>query len=90
MIKPDVYMNIGKIINVIEEKGFTISNIKMVKFSEQEAQLFYAEQKGKPFFNELIQFISSDLVVGLELVSEDCVNKWKNLLGPTDSLSAKK
>ncbi len=51
MIKPDCYMNIGKIINMIEESGLTITNIKMAKLTEQDAQLFYAEHKGKPFFN---------------------------------------
>lgn len=89
MIKPDAYLNIGKIINMIEEDGFTISNIKMAKFTEQDAQQFYAEHKGKPFFNTLVQFMSSDLVVGLELVAENCVAKWRKLLGPTNSLQAK-
>lgn len=65
MIKPDAYLNIGKIINMIEEDGFTISNMKMTRFTEQDAQQFYAEHKGKPFFNTLVQFMSSDLIVGL-------------------------
>lgn len=89
MIKPDCYMNIGKIINMIEEDGFTISNIKMAKFSEQDAQQFYAEHKGKPFYNPLVQFMSSDLVVGLELVADDCISKWRKLLGPTNPANAK-
>lgn len=42
MIKPDSYMNIGKIINSIEEAGFTIGNLKMAKMTRQEAELFYA------------------------------------------------
>lgn len=90
MIKPDCYLNIGKIINTIEEDGFTISNLKMARMSEQDAQQFYAEHKGKPFYNNLVEFISSDLVVGLELVADDCVGKWRRLLGPTSPAQAKK
>lgn len=62
-------MSIGKIINMIEEDGFTISNIKMAKFTRQDAENFYAEHRGKPFFNTLVEFMSSDLVVGLELIA---------------------
>ena len=65
MIKPDCYMNIGKIINIIEENGFTIGNIKMAKMSTLDAEKFYAEHKGKPFFKGLVEQMSSDLVVGL-------------------------
>jgi nucleoside diphosphate kinase len=53
----------------------------MAKFSEQDAQQFYGEHKGKPFYNNLVEFMSSDLVVGLELVADDCVSKWRRLLG---------
>jgi nucleoside-diphosphate kinase len=90
MIKPDCYLNIGKIINMIEEDGFTISNMKIARLTEQDAQQFYAEHKGKPFYNSLVEFISSDLVVGLELVADDCVAKWRRLLGPTSPAQAKK
>lgn len=41
MIKPDSYLNAGKIINMIEENGFTIGNIKMARFTQQEAEKFY-------------------------------------------------
>ena len=54
MIKPDCYMNIGKIINIIEENGFTIGNVKMAKMSQLDAEKFYAEHKGKPFFKGLV------------------------------------
>jgi nucleoside diphosphate kinase len=62
----------------------------MAKFSEQDAQQFYGEHKGKPFYNNLVEFMSSDLVVGLELVADDCVSKWRRLLGPTSPAQAKK
>ena len=89
MIKPDAYMNMGKIVNMIEEQGFTISNIKMAKMTPQDAEKFYAEHKGKPFFKGLVEQMSSDLVVGLELVADNCVAKWRQLLGPTSPSQAK-
>jgi len=73
MIKPDAYTNIGKIISIIEQSGFTISNIKMSKFTRPDAEEFYAEHKGKHFFDNLINFMTSDFVVGIELVSDNAV-----------------
>jgi nucleoside-diphosphate kinase len=89
MIKPDCYMNAGKIINLIEENGFTIGNIKMAKFSQQDAEKFYEEHRGKPFYKGLIEFMTSDLVIGMELISDNCVKKWRDFLGPTDVQKAR-
>lgn len=83
MIKPDAYNNIGKIVDIIERQ-FRISKMKMVRFTREIAEEFYGEHKGKPFFEELINFICSDLVVGLELVCSDAITKWRNLIGPTN------
>eukprot|EP01017_Pseudomicrothorax_dubius_P021420 TRINITY_DN2308_c0_g1_i2.p1 TRINITY_DN2308_c0_g1~~TRINITY_DN2308_c0_g1_i2.p1 ORF type:complete len:187 (-),score=44.58 TRINITY_DN2308_c0_g1_i2:700-1260(-) len=84
MIKPDAYNHIGKIVDAIERTGFIISNLKMTKMTLRDAQEFYAEHRGKPFFEELTNFITSDFVVGMELVSEDCIKKWRTLIGPTN------
>jgi len=50
MIKPDAYTHIGKIIAEIEAAGFLISNVKMTKMSLPDAEEFYGEHKGKPFY----------------------------------------
>jgi nucleoside-diphosphate kinase len=84
MIKPDAYKNIGKIINIIEQEGFILSNLKMFRFRLEDAQVFYGEHKGKPFYEELTSFISSDFVVGLELIAENVISKWRTLIGPTN------
>lgn len=89
MIKPDCYMNAGKIINIIEENGFTIGNIKMTRFSQQDAEKFYEEHKGKPFYKGLVDFMTSDLVIGMQLISDNSVTKWRSLLGPTDVQKAR-
>lgn len=90
MIKPDAYMNIGKIIDMIINEGkFTISKLKMVKFRQEDAQEFYAEHKGKPFFDNLVNFMTSDLIVGMELIAKDAVKAWRDFIGPTNTENAK-
>ncbi|EGR31510.1 nucleoside diphosphate kinase 7, putative [Ichthyophthirius multifiliis] len=89
MIKPDAYNHLGKIISKIEESSLLIANMKMTKFSIQDAQEFYAEHKGKPFYETLTNFMSSDFIVGFELVGENAIKIWRELLGPTNSLVAK-
>lgn len=54
-----------------------------------QARQFYAEHTGKPFFENLTNFIASDVVVGMELVSENAVAKWRELMGPTNPIQAK-
>ena len=89
MIKPDCYHNIGKIIDIIHSAGFRISNLKMVRMSVSQSRQFYAEHAGKPFFEDLTNFIASDVVVGMELVAENAVQRWRELMGPTSPLVAK-
>lgn len=62
----------------------------MLKMSLEMAQNFYAEHKGKPFFEGLTQRMSSDAIVAMELVADDAVNKWRKLIGPTNSETARK
>ena len=89
MIKPDAYSNIGKIISEVNRSGFLISRLKMSRFGAAQAGVFYGEHKGKPFFPTLMEFITSDVVVGMELVAENAVKQWRELLGPTNSTVAK-
>ncbi len=86
MVKPDAYKNLGKILSEIEAAGFIISNVKMAKMSVENAHRFYAEHKGKSFFEKLVKFMTSDYCVGLELVCDDAILKWRQLIGPTNSL----
>lgn len=91
IIKPDCYTQTGKIIDAIYQNGFTISKLKMSKFSRpQQTDEFYQEHKGKPFFADLSAFMQSDVVTGLELVGDNAVQNFRSLLGPTDSKSAPK
>ena len=51
-----------------------------------DASVFYGEHKGKSFFEKLIKFMTSDFCIGLELVADNGISKWRTLLGPTNSL----
>lgn len=90
MIKPDAYVHMGKIIDAISNDGFAINKIKMSKFNAKTASTFYKEHEGKPFFPALQGHMTSDVVIGLELVAHDAVKKWRTLLGPTNTEVAKK
>ena len=70
MIKPDgVQRNlIGQIISRVESKGFNITKIKMMTISKELAEEHYEEHKDKPFFGDLVSFITSGLVVAMQKV----------------------
>ncbi|MCS7245186.1 MAG: nucleoside-diphosphate kinase [Deltaproteobacteria bacterium] len=91
MIKPDAVKKriIGKIISILEENGFEITGIKMKRFSREEAEKFYEVHKEKPFFSELIDFITSDSVVGIRIEGEDIVKKIRDFIGETEPKKAR-
>jgi nucleoside-diphosphate kinase len=71
----------GQIISIIEENNLEIHKLKMLQFSQAQAEEFYQEHDGKPFFNNLIRFMTSGPVVGMELRGTSVVYKWRSLLG---------
>ena len=68
MIKPDCYAQMGQIIDSIQNNGLTINKLKMSRFNRQSSEQFYGEHRDKPFFPNLQQFITSDVVIGMELI----------------------
>jgi len=89
MIKPDCYNQMGKIIDAVVKEGFLISRLKMAKMTQAQARNFYAEHQGKPFYEDLTTFMSGDVVIGMELVAENAVAKWREVMGPTNSHNAR-
>lgn len=89
MIKPDAYLNIGRILTQIYKDGFKINKLKMSRFDEYSGGEFYGEHKGKHFFPTLMDFVTSDVCVGMELVKDDAIAAWRKLLGPTNTQKAK-
>ena len=90
LIKPDAVTNkyIGQIIELIEKNGFHIARMEHKQITKQEAEKFYAEHKGKPFFKALVEYITSGPVVILALKKENAVADWRKLLGKTDPKQA--
>ena len=88
LIKPDSYMNMGKIMNDIYGAGFKINRLKMSKFNNATASTFYAEHVNKEFFPNLSGHMMSDVSIGLELVSNDAVSRWRQVIGPTNTQNA--
>ena len=86
MIKPDgVQRNlVGEIISRVEAKGFSITKIKMMTISRELAEQHYGEHKDKPFFNDLVSFITSGPVVAMQVEGENVVLQIRNLMGATN------
>lgn len=90
LIKPDAVKNghTGAIISRIEQEGFTIIGMKKGRLSPALARIFYAVHKERPFFQELVDFITSGPVVLLALEKDNAVAAWRNLMGATDPAQA--
>jgi nucleoside-diphosphate kinase len=90
IIKPDAVKKrvVGKIIQRIEEEGFSISGMKQLHLTKEEAQGFYAVHKEKPFFGSLTDFMSSGDIVVLVLEREDAIAHWRKTMGVTDPAKA--
>ncbi len=90
MIKPDGVRRglIGEIIARFERKGLKIKALKMKRLTREEAERLYDIHKGKPFFEELIQFVTSAPVVGMVLEGDEAVSVVRLMIGPTDGRKA--
>lgn len=86
IIKPDATKKkiIGKIIQRIEEEGFTISGLKMLHLTKEEAKGFYIVHKGKHFYESLTDFMSSGKIVVMILERENAIAHWRRVMGATD------
>lgn len=90
IIKPDAVAarHAGRIIQRIEEAGFQIRAMRMLRLSRQEAEGFYAVHRERPFFPSLTEFMSSGVVIVLALEAQDAIAKWRGLMGATDPSKA--
>ena len=86
IIKPDATSrNItGKINAMIEDAGLKIVAQKMIRFSPEQAEGFYAEHKGKSFFDNLVQFMSSAPIVVQVLEADDAIARYRKIMGATN------
>ncbi len=86
IIKPNAVKNkkTGPILAMVNEAGFRISAMKMVRMTKAQAQSFYSIHKDKPFFNDLCEFMISGPIVALILKNDNAVEEFRKLIGSTD------
>ncbi len=90
IIKPDAVRakRAGKILSMIEESGLAVDAVRMFRLTRELAGEFYAVHKGKPFYEGLVDFMTSGPCIVLSLSGENAVARWRNLMGATDPKAA--
>jgi nucleoside-diphosphate kinase len=90
ILKPDCTGRnlIGPVIQRIEAAGFTILALKMTRLTKETAGAFYAVHKERPFFPELVEFMSSGVAVPIALAKDNAVADFRKLIGATDPAEA--
>jgi len=90
MIKPDAVRagNIGNILQMMNAAGFKILAMKYTKLSAEKAGEFYAVHKERPFYGELVEFMSSGPIVAAVLEKENAVEDFRKLIGATNPAEA--
>ncbi len=90
MLKPDALEanNTGKILDMIIEAGFTIKAMKLTHLTDGEAKEFYAVHKERPFYGELVEYMTSGPIVAAILEKNNAVEDFRKLIGATDPSEA--
>ena len=90
MIKPDAVSakHVGKIVDAIEQHGFAIVGLHKIDMTKNQAHQLYEEHKARPFFGEMVDFITSGPVVIMALKKENAVKAWRDLMGATNPAQA--
>ena len=90
IVKPDAVEKtaIGGVIEMIEKAGLKIVGLRLVKLSDAQARAFYAVHKARPFFADLVRFMTSGPCVVMAIEGENAVARYREVMGPTDSKKA--
>ena len=90
LVKPDAFARglTGEIIARFENKGLAIVALKHMTVTEEVARQHYAEHDGKPFFGELVEFITSGPIVAMVLEGEEAIRAARQVIGATNPLEA--
>ncbi len=86
IIKTDAVTNnvIGAILKIIEENNFKITHLKKLQLTKKQAEKFYAVHSQKPFFQDLIDYMTEGEIVAVALSKENAVENFRELIGDTD------
>ena len=92
IVKPDAFEKgaVGKIIDRFIQEGFRIRAMKLFRFTQDQAKGFYIVHKDRPFYNELVEFMTSGPVVACVLEGENAISRVREIIGPTDSEEARR
>lgn len=90
MIKPDAVEagHIGRILNMITEAGFKIVSLKLTQLTVADAQKFYEVHAARPFYGELVEFMSRGPIVAAILEKDNAVDEFRTLIGATNPADA--
>ena len=90
MIKPDAVEagNAGKILDMLISNGFTIKAMKYTRLTKEEAETFYEVHKERPFYGELVDYMTSGPIYAAILEKDDAVASFRKLIGATDPADA--
>ncbi|MBW2455576.1 MAG: nucleoside-diphosphate kinase [Deltaproteobacteria bacterium] len=90
IIKPDAMEagHAGAIISRIHAEGFTVLGMRQVHITQAQAEGFYDIHRGKPFFDELVEFMSRGPIIVLALEAEEAIAKWREVIGATNPAKA--
>jgi len=91
-VKPDA-VAAGKakeIVDRVQYEGFVVIAQKQIALSKERAEEFYAEHKGRGFFDELVNFMTSGDLVALKMEREGAIKAWRSVMGPTNFETARK
>ncbi|GFR88148.1 nucleoside diphosphate kinase [Elysia marginata] len=88
-IKPDACDKLGDVVEAISERGLLIAKMRLCRMNQNDASTFYEEHKGKSFLRDLLNYVTEGPVVAFELVGENAINRWRELIGPTDPSKAR-
>ncbi|MCU0372239.1 MAG: nucleoside-diphosphate kinase [Ignavibacteria bacterium] len=90
IIKPDAVRKKvqGKIIQMLLDAGFSIKGMKLVKLSKEQAEKFYEIHKERPFYRDLVEYMTSGPVIPIALAKENAVADYRKLIGATDPAEA--
>jgi len=90
MIKPDAFEagNSGAIIKMIEEAGFGVKAMRLTQLTTATAGAFYAVHKERPFYNDLVGYMTSGPIVAMILEKDNAVEDFRKLIGATDPSKA--
>lgn len=90
LIKPECVANrhVGEVIQRIEKAGFHILAMRMLRLKEKEAQQFYEVHRERPFYNDLVKYMSDGKIIALVLEKENCVEDFRKFIGATNPKDA--